>query len=908
MVLGSPSQQPSLKRSPKRKVLHERSQSQTNRITQRVVPAGAKQESITSTPFPTKPSHVLLPSSIKNRNGSGGISGASSAARVAKGGDKFGLFENRWEVPTAITHAEILGVQRSVSELRDLYENQAVLRPSTSHSARPSSPLSSALSSPALWGHTLSERLTENASFLSESDEIVVSESLRDGSFSIKKVISEASLPPLPSTPPDPSAQNAFTVDDSTLVSEGLDISSSSPNLIAFGSSSSVLDGSGPLSAGSSSPNFVLLGHSSSKEFDAEGHVSIHNIEPLQLTQIPASDFISSPSPNAAESDRPATPQPEGEAIPSSPNVITFGISSPNYITTKYDDAYNGSPDSLRTIKKRRGETVHEQPSISTISTSYEQFNSSPPDPAKPTSAADPRLPNPPETQSRMIFPAESSTLHAHEYLQNAIESSPSPDIQYPVVAAPTMDAWEGLTVPKRTSQHLPPTRWNPHLSTVPSEWSDENPLGSRHSLDTADMSDTYSIPELPQASPLNDCNITGSSTRMIPVADRREATDVVSDLQGTHLHSKISGFLSLVSGSSRSNSQRSFVLRRPNSNGSINHSVRFPAWARRYYTIGPSPSFYSLRPETSRSNLSRASRPSSAVESPIRGASVHLSPAIRHSSAVEPLGQRASAPISPAFCRSVEINPLVQRASAPISSESRCSPQVDPSLQRASVPNLFRPRTRAGESPRESHTLPGIGPLVSNPSQPSLSRVSRMSLPLDSRRASLSRVSRLSLPLDPADPRAHWAAAEQDAIEAELRRQSPTRFRPMDKWSPHLYPDNRASERKYWLAPSIDEKVAPIFSWRNAYTVGFMLGFLFPISWFVAAFLPLPERPDMRQIRGDPESVGPTLQEQLDHRAAVAQEARYANLRWWRNLNRFMCIVGLVVVSIVVSVRIPEY
>ena len=58
-----------------------------------------------------------------------------------------------------------------------------------------------------------------------------------------------------------------------------------------------------------------------------------------------------------------------------------------------------------------------------------------------------------------------------------------------------------------------------------------------------------------------------------------------------------------------------------------------------------------------------------------------------------------------------------------------------------------------------------------------------------------------------------------------------------------------------------------------------------------------------MKEVMHDPESLGPTLQVQLDHRATAVQEARYANLRWWRNLNRFMCIVGLVVVAIIVSI-----
>ncbi len=83
---------------------------------------------------------------------------------------------------------------------------------------------------------------------------------------------------------------------------------------------------------------------------------------------------------------------------------------------------------------------------------------------------------------------------------------------------------------------------------------------------------------------------------------------------------------------------------------------------------------------------------------------------------------------------------------------------------------------------------------------------------------------------------------------------------------------------------------------------LGFMLGFIFPISWFIAAFLPLPAKPVMTEVLHDPEFGGLTLQEQLGRQTIIREEIRYANLRWWRNLNRFMSMVGLVVVAIIVS------
>jgi hypothetical protein len=849
---SSPRRSP--KRSPKRTILHERSQSQTNQILHRIVNREGKQETTSSTPYPTQPAHILLPSSIKNRNGNTGIDGGSFAARVSRVKEKAAGDQSHLKPPSSGNNANTLGINRSVSELRHLYENQ------TSYSG------SSAASSPSLRGQALAERGSEYGKFLpSDLDEILSLPSPRNASSSIKKIASEASLPPLPSMSPGLAEWHEIPTEDPSSVSEGIPSTSSSPNIITLDSSSSVPDES---AVESSSPNYVALGHSSSQDFSSAPHDLSLDIIPLQLSPSPAFDPIFPSISDPIQSDQPSSSQFESAAASSSPNVVgslspnvagssspndvgssspnvvAYGSSSPNYVTTKCDDAPDDladdipddsgddladdlpdhSSDSLRTIKKRRDETVHEQPSTSTFSTGSEPFNSSPPNQLRPVvSDSTLDLPSASGSARQMTSPAlpPNSTFRAHENLQAALESSPAPEIQYPIVLAPKMDTWEDLNVQKRPPR-LPqedelPGRWIPHLSTVPSEWSQENALSSFHTRHTEDFSDHDSIPEIPQAAYARGIIINSSSTSILPEADRREATDIISDLRGPYLQHKNSGFLSIFSGtSSRSNSMRSIVVRRLNSSGSLNSTVHFPAWAHRYYSRGPNDAFYSLRPDTSDSNLSLPSRPSTAL-----------------------------------------------------------SPVVDQPSH-----TLFRPRTRVGKNPRESHILPGIGPLVSNPSQHRLS----------------------SLALDPADPRAHWSGAEQAALEAELHHRPPVGSYLANQWSPHLFPDNRANERSRWLAPSIDEKGAPILAWRNAHMLGFMLGFIFPISWFVAALLPLPTKPAKMEFQHDPEFGGPTLQEQLDHQAATRHEIRYENLRWWRNLNRFMAMVGLVIVSIIVS------
>ncbi|ERF72927.1 hypothetical protein EPUS_08374 [Endocarpon pusillum Z07020] len=818
---GPSSTQRSPKRSPKRKVLHERSQSQTNRIPQRIPNDGVKPVIPSSTPYPTKAAHVLLPSSIKSRDGRSDISGASFAARIAKGKEKAhpGASQIHLGVPST-SNPNALGIKRSVSELRDLYENKPGSRPSTSHSGLSSKP-SSLISSPALRGHFLGERLSNHGKFLpSELEEVSSLPSPQHPSCSIKKITSESSLPPPPTPPQSTLSEGSLEVSSS--VAEGLPTTSSSPDLITPGSSSSAPDEAPALS---SSPNFISLGHSSSQDFNSQAHVLNLNIAPLKLPSSPTFNPILPFSSKAIRSEHSSSPRSEPAATSSSPNVIALGSSSPNYVITKYDDSPEASVDSLRTVKKRRNEVVHEQPSTSTFSTRSEQFSSSPPEPRRfvaSGSTLDSPLASGCHLESSIL--SENSGSRAHAELQAALGSSPVPEIQYPVVLAPRTGTWEDLVVPKRAPRFAceddPPARWNPHLSTVLSEWSEENQLGSFHTVGTDDSSDTHSIPEMPQAAYTRDRMIDNSTTSILHDADRREATDTISALRVPQLHNKTSGLLSILSGSSRSNSMRSIILRRTNSSGSLHSVIRFPAWARRYYSRGPSDSFYSLPLDISSSNLCQPSLPSTAL------------------------------------------NP----------------PTIQPPSH-----SLFRPRTRGGKNARESHMLPGIGPLVSNPSQHRLS----------------------SLALHPADPRSHWAGAERSALQGELNHQPPVGSRFANPWSPHLFPDNRASGRNRWLAPSINDTGAPIFTLRNAHMLGFMLGFVFPVSWFIAAFLPLPAKPVMKEVVQDPEVGGLTLQEQLDRQTTIGEEIRYTSLRWWRNLNRFMSIVGLVVIAIIITLAV---
>ncbi|KAI1420578.1 hypothetical protein F5Y12DRAFT_719398 [Xylaria sp. FL1777] len=133
--------------------------------------------------------------------------------------------------------------------------------------------------------------------------------------------------------------------------------------------------------------------------------------------------------------------------------------------------------------------------------------------------------------------------------------------------------------------------------------------------------------------------------------------------------------------------------------------------------------------------------------------------------------------------------------------------------------------------------------------------------------------------------------------------------------WSPHLRPDNRTSDYSLWQPPSATWSIENhIFGRRNIQVVLFVLGFIFPFAWMIAALLPLPPNPrfDMEELGKStaqlqpPDDSGP---ESLYRRVAPIDDTRYQSARWWRNLNRYMSVLGLLILGaiaalIVVGVR----
>ncbi|TGZ81063.1 hypothetical protein EX30DRAFT_36276 [Ascodesmis nigricans] len=137
---------------------------------------------------------------------------------------------------------------------------------------------------------------------------------------------------------------------------------------------------------------------------------------------------------------------------------------------------------------------------------------------------------------------------------------------------------------------------------------------------------------------------------------------------------------------------------------------------------------------------------------------------------------------------------------------------------------------------------------------------------------------------------------------------------RPRVRLSPEIteipsHASNRISEPDSytsWSAPHLDH--APFGRLEamkgNRQVILFCLGFIIPVCWFIASFLPLPQPPTTLHSR----DVEATIAQDLytTRTTQVYLEQRWRNSRFWRRVNRAMSAVGLlVVIAIVVLVAV---
>ncbi|KAK0737068.1 hypothetical protein B0T21DRAFT_287697 [Apiosordaria backusii] len=117
--------------------------------------------------------------------------------------------------------------------------------------------------------------------------------------------------------------------------------------------------------------------------------------------------------------------------------------------------------------------------------------------------------------------------------------------------------------------------------------------------------------------------------------------------------------------------------------------------------------------------------------------------------------------------------------------------------------------------------------------------------------------------------------------------------------WSPHLRQDRRASRYSMWDPPSVNWSAdTGLMGKRNAQVVLFIIGFIFPFAWMIGAILPLPKRYTL-------EKESAQKQPEYSYQPQAGDERRYETVRWWRNLNRIMSVVGLLIIGAVVALAV---
>lgn len=114
-----------------------------------------------------------------------------------------------------------------------------------------------------------------------------------------------------------------------------------------------------------------------------------------------------------------------------------------------------------------------------------------------------------------------------------------------------------------------------------------------------------------------------------------------------------------------------------------------------------------------------------------------------------------------------------------------------------------------------------------------------------------------------------------------------------------------------------------------NIHLVLALVGFVFPIAWFVGAFYPLPaqkrrERRERQEIRRAVQGAvippsqsnhvrGPSIThyeesvdtESLPSFTTYEEGRRWDNARWWRNINRVMSVIGILVLGAIIALLV---
>lgn len=103
---------------------------------------------------------------------------------------------------------------------------------------------------------------------------------------------------------------------------------------------------------------------------------------------------------------------------------------------------------------------------------------------------------------------------------------------------------------------------------------------------------------------------------------------------------------------------------------------------------------------------------------------------------------------------------------------------------------------------------------------------------------------------------------------------------------SPHEDPESAT----LWSLPHLDHTPLGHLETLDRQVILFVIGFIVPLCWIIAAFLPLPNSQHKPGIDSSNLEAGlPEI------------EVRYENARWWRRINRVLSAVGLAIFGVII-------
>ena len=905
----------------KRTPLQEHTQSQTNLLSTRLAQpkeGGLSRNVYTTSPFPTKAQQVLLPSVIKKQKSSRNLVASARPTSPT-------LAASTQNVRGGARRPQVK-LKRSVKTLRDMFEAQSdVSRPSTalSASSRPgtsSSRMRSVSSTDGLAGRFAWEQLGSIA-----SDDLALLPSLPEGVSTLKRINSKSSFA-------SRAARHAMT---------------SSPNFNIIGDTSSPKMPIYRDLHQLGSPTFQEpISDSSIPEHDSSSPI-VRRLGPISSAEeLPyLEDTPTSNARNTVE----ASPSRTIVALPpSSPVRRSSSGSSTSSRKRKRSENDEGRSfaDRIGSVNPFTSSSPYEESDASQSLTDIANLRSSPPAISEPPSSSiDDSSPVVRVLNNDTSSPARDHEVQTHVSLQAALAASPEPAVQYPLVRAPKEAQQAGLVIPKRNNNNrnsgepTQQTKWPSRLSATPSETSlaRSRAASKRSSWIDESEDDDVDVLALAQAYMMSG-SINDSQVRIVSDAERHEGEDEVSALPGdeyayrspplhplrsniylgspagslTHVNS-IQSLIDVRLNSLRSRSGGSF---RPSSSDSLAGTFVVPTWARRYYSGFYPDSFRFLAQSTTNVNV--------------------MTPNIKPQPSMP-----SERPESLATSRSSRPSLTSLRESL------------------SNIPRMLRTRPRL--EARRSHHLPGVGPLCSNPIRGPATAA--MPGQLQAHWDPRATIRPVSFPLDAADPRAHWNGLTEDgeyvgedglppppqahprAYSSTTTSETPPHPAPQTNYayqnrrsrvlssSPHLHHDHRLNtgstasrgfghpfnRKSHYSAPSIynETQGSPMTRSRKTQVTCFIAGFMIPLAWVVGAVLPLPRRPDsyhdLEKFHWQSASADVTDLEEMDVIARLrlekqmkgVEEVEWQNIRWWRTLNRWMCIVGALVIILVIILAV---